>query len=156
MMRRTDKEITNLGTIHAIVRDCEVCRLGLAVDGEPYVVPVSFGFNGEAVFFHTAKQGKKIDMMTANPRICVQFDRNVKLVTDDEDACSWTFSFESVIGFGTVTELVGEEEKTLGLNRIMKHYSGRDWSYGETHMRATRVWRVDLDILTGKRSETKV
>lgn len=154
-MRRSDKEITSLKTIHEIVRDCEVCRLGLAVGGEPYVVPVSFGFNGEAVFFHTAGKGKKIDMMTANPRICVQFERNVKLVTDDHDACSWTFHFESVIGFGSVTELINEVEKTRGLNRIMQHYSGRDWSFDGPHMSATRVWRVDLEILTGKRSETK-
>jgi len=154
-MRRTDKEITSLDQIHAIIRDCEVCRLGLAVDGEPYVVPVSFGFNGEAVFFHSAKRGKKIDMMKANPRICVQFERNVKLVTDDDDACSWTFQFESVIGFGSVAELVGVAEKARGLNRIMQHYSGRVWSFDGPHMSATRVWRVDLDILTGKRSETK-
>ena len=154
-MRRADKEIVHLDTILKIVRDCEVCRLGLAVGGEPYVVPVSFGFDGEAVFFHTAKEGKKIDMMTANPRVCVQFERNVKLVTDDEDACSWTFNFESVIGFGTVTELVDDEEKIHGLNRIMRHYSGRDWSYRGPHMKATRVWRVDLEVLTGKSSESK-
>jgi len=154
-MRRSDKEITDLETIHAIVRGCEVCRLGLAVDGEPYVVPVSFGFNGESVFFHTAKHGKKIDMMAANPRVCVQFERNVKLVTDDEDACSWTFHFESVIGFGSVTELVAGRDKIIGLNRIMKHYSNRDWTFQGPSMDSTRVWRVDLDGLTGKRSESK-
>jgi nitroimidazol reductase NimA-like FMN-containing flavoprotein (pyridoxamine 5'-phosphate oxidase superfamily) len=154
-MRRSDKEITDLETIHAIVRGCEVCRLGLAVDGEPYVVPVSFGFNGESVFFHTAKHGKKIDMMAANPRVCVQFERNVKLVTDDEDACSWTFHFESVIGFGSVTELVAGRDKIIGLNRIMKHYSNRDWTFQGPSLDSTRVWRVDLDGLTGKRSESK-
>jgi nitroimidazol reductase NimA-like FMN-containing flavoprotein (pyridoxamine 5'-phosphate oxidase superfamily) len=154
-MRRADKEIVHLDTILKIVRDCEVCRLGLAVDGEPYVVPVSFGFDGEAVFFHTANEGKKIDMMTANPRVCVQFERNIKLVTDDNDPCSWTFNFESVIGFGTVVELVSDEEKAHGLNRIMQHYSKRDWSYGGPRLRATRVWRVDLEVLTGKRSESK-
>lgn len=154
-MRRTDKEIVHHDTILQIVRDCEVCRLGLAVDGEPYVVPVSFGFDGEAVYFHTAREGRKIDMMTANPRVCVQFERNVRLVTDDKDACSWSFSFESVIGFGTVTELVGDAAKTRGLNRIMQHYSGRDWSFGKTHLSSTRVWRVDLEILTGKKSESK-
>lgn len=154
-MRRSDKEITDLGTIHAIVRGCQVCRLGLAVDGEPYVVPVSFGFDGESVYFHTAKQGRKIDMMAANPRVCVQFERRVELVTDDEDACAWTFRYESVIGFGIVTELVDEKGKTLGLNRIMKHYSGRDWTFGGPPLSATRVWRIDLDILTGKRSGLK-
>jgi len=155
MMRRTDKEIVHLDTILKIVRDCEVCRLGLAVDGEPYVVPVSFGFDGESVFFHTAKEGKKIDMMTANPRVCVQFERNVKLVTDDNDACSWTFNFESVIGFGRVVELVSDEEKTRGFNRIMQHYSKRDWPYAGPRLNATRVWRVDLEVLTGKSSESK-
>jgi nitroimidazol reductase NimA-like FMN-containing flavoprotein (pyridoxamine 5'-phosphate oxidase superfamily) len=154
-MRRSDKEITDLDTIHRIVRDCEVCRIGLAVDGEPYVVPISFGFDGEAVYFHTARSGRKIDMMTANPRVCVQFERDVKLVTDDADACSWTFHFESVIGFGSVTELVGDHDKIHGLNRIMKHYSGRDWSYGGPSLNSVRVWRVDLEILTGKRSENK-
>ena len=154
-MRRSDKEITDLETIHAIVRGCEVCRLGLAVDGEPYVVPVSFGFNGESVFFHTAKHGKKIDMMAANPRVCVQFERNVKLVTDDEDACSWTFHFESVIGFWSVTELVAGRDKIIGLNGIMKHYSNRDWTFQGPSLDSTRVWRVDLDGLTGKRSESK-
>jgi nitroimidazol reductase NimA-like FMN-containing flavoprotein (pyridoxamine 5'-phosphate oxidase superfamily) len=154
-MRRSDKEFTDLETIHAIVRGCEVCRLGLAVDGEPYVVPVSFGFNGESVFFHTAKHGRKIEMMEANPRVCVQFERNVTLVTDDENACSWTFHFESVIGFGSVTELVAGRDKIIGLNRIMKHYSNRDWTFEGPSLDSTRVWRIDLDVLTGKRSESK-
>lgn len=154
-MRRSDKEITDLETIHAIVRGCEVCRLGLAVDGEPYVVPISFGFNGESVFFHTAKHGRKIDMIEANPRVCVQFERNVELVTDDEDACAWTFHFESVIGYGSVTELVDDRDKVIGLNRIMKHYSDRDWVIEGPHLTSTRVWKVDLDVLTGKKSGDK-
>jgi len=154
-MRRSDKEITDLATIQGIVHACQICRLGLAVDGEPYVVPISFGFDGESVFFHTAKQGKKIDMMIANPRACVQFEREVELVTDDDDACAWTFTFESVIGFGSIIELDDEVQKNRGLNQIMKHYSGHDWSFKEPMLAATRVWRVDLDILTGKRSEKK-
>ena len=154
-MRRSDREITDLATIRAIVRGCQVCRVGLAVDGEPYVVPVSFGFDGESVYFHTAKTGKKIDMMTANPRACVQFERNVELVTNPDDACEWSFSYESVIGFGAVTEITGDREKHHALNRIMEQYSGRDWTFSETALASTRVWRVELDGLTGKRSQHK-
>jgi nitroimidazol reductase NimA-like FMN-containing flavoprotein (pyridoxamine 5'-phosphate oxidase superfamily) len=154
-MRRSDREITDLETIHAIVRGCEVCRLGLAVGGEPYVVPVSFGFDGEAVYFHTASSGRKIEMMTANPRICVQFERDVKLVDDADRACSWTVHYESVIGFGAVRELVESTQKTRGLNQIMQHYSGRSWDLDERSLASTRVWRVDLDGLTGKRSGPK-
>ena len=152
-MRRSDREVTDLASIHAIVDACLVCRVGLAVDGEPYVVPVSFGFDGESVYFHTALDGRKIDMMAANPRVCVQFERGVELVTDPEDACAWTFHYESVIGFGSVVELIDEPDKSRGLNQIMKHYSGRDWVLDPARLASTRVWRVDLDELTGKRSE---
>ena len=151
-MRRSDREITDLGTIRGIVRACLICRVGLAVDGEPYVVPVSFGFDGESVFFHTARKGRKIDMLTANPRACVQFERGVELVEDPDDACAWTFHFESVIGFGSVVELVDEPDKSRGLNQIMKHYSGRDWHLDPARLALTRVWRVDLEALTAKRS----
>ena len=138
-MRRSDKEITDLATIQGIVRACQICRLGLAVGGEPYVVPISFGFDGESVFFHTAKHGRKIEMMNANPRACVQFEREVELVTDDDDACAWTFTFESVIGFGSIVELEDETSKTRGLNQIMKHYSGRDWTFNTPMMAASAI-----------------
>ncbi len=154
-MRRSDKEITDLKTIHAIVHACQICHLGLAENGEPYVVPISFGFDGKAVYFHTARNGRKIEMMTANPRACVQFEHKVELTTHDDDACSWSFAFESVIGFGSVVELESDVSKTRGLNQIMKHYSGRDWTFKEPAFAATRVWRVDFDILTGKRFEHK-
>jgi nitroimidazol reductase NimA-like FMN-containing flavoprotein (pyridoxamine 5'-phosphate oxidase superfamily) len=154
-MRRSDREITELATIQSIVQACTVCRVGLAVDSEPYVVPVSFGFDGESVYFHTARDGRKIDMMTANPRVCVQFERGVELVEDKDEACGWNIRYESVIGFGAVVELVDEPAKSRGLNQIMKHYSGRDWEFDQQRLEATRVWRVDLDILTGKRSKAK-
>jgi nitroimidazol reductase NimA-like FMN-containing flavoprotein (pyridoxamine 5'-phosphate oxidase superfamily) len=154
-MRRSDKEITDRAVIDEIVRGSEVCHLAMAVGDEPYIVPISFGYDGAAVYLHTANRGKKIDMMTTNPRVCVQFERNVRLVTDDDDACAWTFSFESAIGHGAVTELVGENDKNHGLNQILRHYSGRDWVYQEPSLDSARLWRVDLETLTGKKSEHK-
>jgi hypothetical protein len=154
-MRRSDKEITDRSAIDELIRGCQVCHLGLAVGSEPYIVPISFGYDGAAIFFHTAKRGKKIDMIEENPRACVQFERNVELVTHDTDACAWTFSFESAIGFGAVFELLGEEARSHGLNQIMRQYSGRDWEYEGPVLGSTRVWRIDLDTVTGKRSEHK-
>jgi len=94
-------------------------------------------------------------MIAANPRACVQFERNVELVTDPDDPCRWSFNYESVLGFGSIVEIIDERQKHHALNRIMRHYSGRDWSFGETALASTRVWRIDLDGLTGKRSMHK-
>ncbi len=154
-MRRHDKEIRSRAEIDAIIRAADVCRLALARDNEPYLVPVSFGYDGAALFFHTAPRGRKIDFIEANNRVCFEFEANVDLVRDVDDACAWTFSFESVIGYGPVFELVSTEEKTHALNQIMLHYSGREWEIPANATATTRVWRIDIESMTGKRSEEK-
>ena len=154
-MRRHDKEIGSREEIDAIIRAADVCRLGFAVDNEPYVVPISFGYDGGALYIHTAGRGRKIDCIEKNNRVCFELEANVEIRTDNDDACKWTFEFESVIGYGTVSELTNINEKTHGLNEIMKHYSGREWEIAAQDTATTRVWRIDIDSVTGKRSREK-
>jgi len=129
--------------------------MAFAHNNEPYLVPVSFGYDGESIYFHTAPKGRKIEFIGANGRVCFEFETDVALVRNPVDACAWTFSFRSVIGYGTVIELVSPEDKCRGLNHIMLHYSGREWGIPENRTATTRVWRIDIDEITGKRSEEK-
>ncbi len=154
-MRRTDKEITGRSEIDEIIHGCQVCHLACAVDGNPYVVPMSFGYDGVAVYFHTAREGKKVDYLNSNPRVCLGFERNVNLVMSDSSACKFTFLFESVIGYGDAVELLDSEERSNGLNWIMLHYSNREWQFSSSVLAKTRVWRVPIEPVTGKRSESK-
>jgi len=154
-MRRHDREITNRQEIHEIIRSALVCRIALADGNEPYVVPVSFGFDGDAIYIHTAKSGRKIEFIEANSRVCFELEANVSLQADDRDACKWTFAFESVIGYGTITELETAEDRIRGLNQIMFHYSGREWDIDDAATATTRVWRIDIESVTGKRSVEK-
>lgn len=154
-MRRTDKEISSREEVDAIMHECDVCRLAFAVSGEPYLVPVAFGYDGNCLYLHTAKTGKKIDCMTANNRVCFEMERNVALVTDDLKPCQWSFSFESVVGFGTVQELVTPEDKARGLNHVMAHYSGRAWEIPEPALQSTRVWKITVSSVSGKRAQEK-
>jgi len=149
---RKEKEIRDEEEIKNIIRGCEVCRLGFAVDNAPYVVPVSFGFDGEAIFFHTGTQGKKIDCINKNSAVCFEFEREVKVLPDEKSPCSWTFSFESVIGYGRVHELLEHSAKISALSRIMKQYSGRTWTFSEKTLIKTRVWKITIERLTGRRS----
>ena len=154
-MRRTDKEVTDQPLLAQIIEQAQVCRLGLAKDNIPYVLPVSFGYDGKAIYFHTAKDGRKIDFMTANDRVCFEFEHGVQLIQHDNNPCKWSFSFQSVIGYGTVRELTELPEKTAGLNQMMKHYSGREWPFTREDLEAIRVWRIGIESLTGKQSKDK-
>jgi nitroimidazol reductase NimA-like FMN-containing flavoprotein (pyridoxamine 5'-phosphate oxidase superfamily) len=155
-VRRSDRETEDRREIDEILHGALVCHLAFAVDGEPYVVPISFGYDDTCLYIHTAKEGRKIDCIGANPRVCFQVERGVRLVTDPEDACAWSFAFESVIGYGVVSELKDPGERTRGLNHIMRHYSGKDWEFDPGVMTATRVWRISIESVTGKRSVEKV
>ena len=154
-MRRADKEITEKALISQIIDNSQVCRLGLAMGNTPYILPVSFGYDGRAIYFHTAKEGRKIVFMAANNRVCFEFEHGVQLIRHDSIPCKWSFSFQSVIGYGTVWELTDITEKLEGLNHIMRHYSGREWPISAKDIENIRVWKIAIESLTGKQSKDK-
>lgn len=124
-------------------------------DGQPYVVPVNFGYDGRRLYFHTAQEGQKIDYLTANNRVCFEVEHEVSIIPHPDSACQWGASFYSVIGFGTAHELTDKEEKTRGLGQIMGHYSDQTWQFGERALEQVRVWVVEIEQVTGKRSKDK-
>jgi nitroimidazol reductase NimA-like FMN-containing flavoprotein (pyridoxamine 5'-phosphate oxidase superfamily) len=155
-MRRKDREITDRTEIDALLGGTKVCRVAFAVAGEPYVVPLSHGYDPEAnaIFFHTARAGKKIECIEANPRVCFEVEGRVEVKEGDERACSWGIRYESVIGFGTIAELVSPGEKDRALACLADQQAGRSmkWTTDEKAASGTRVWRLDIEAMTGKRS----
>jgi len=155
-MRRHDKLVTDPSELAAIIRKSQVCRLALALDNEPYLVPVNFGYDGQAIYLHTAVAGRKIDFFEGNPRVCFGFETDHQLLDDPQTACRWTMHYASVIGYGTISEVIGDADKRFALNQIMRHYSGRDdWTFAAGELPATRLWRIDIESLTGKRSPAR-
>jgi len=149
-MRRKNNEIKDREKIDTIIKNSEVCRLALSLNDIPYIVPVSFGYDGQNLYLHTATEGKKITHFEQNNNVCFEFEQNGKLVTG-EKACDWTYHYESVIGFGEIYELKEKGEKEYGLNQIMQQYSGNDsWEYEEKDLKRTRVWKIKIESLTGK------
>jgi len=117
-----------------------------------YLVPLSFGYDGHTVYFHTAKEGKKIKYLVLNPRVCLAFESEVKLQTDLDLACDWTFHYKSAIAYGTAEELIDPDSRANAIKHIMLHYSEKDWDISDKDLSKTKLWRVKLDQITGKKS----
>ena len=88
--------------------------------------------------------------------MCVEFERNVKILAHEKKACNWSVSFQSVIGQGVIQELLQRNEKLAGLGWIMRQYSDRQWGFNEKVLKITRVWKITLENLTGKQSKDRV
>jgi nitroimidazol reductase NimA-like FMN-containing flavoprotein (pyridoxamine 5'-phosphate oxidase superfamily) len=155
-MRRKDKEILQPALIQRIIGEAQVCRLGLCKDNIPYIVPVSFGYDGTALYFHTAVDGRKIEFFRANNQVCFEIEHEVAIIPNEERACGWSFSFYSIIGYGVVEELVEDADRERGLQLVMEHYSGRgDWEFQDQHLQHVRVWRIRIEQVSGKQSKDK-
>lgn len=77
-MRRSDREITDLGEILSIINDCKVIHLAMVDDGEPYLLPLNFGYACEggafSFFCHSAREGRKLDILRKNPTVAFEMD----------------------------------------------------------------------------------
>lgn len=152
-MRRHDREITDHGEMFRIIDRAPYCHLALASDGEPYLIPLSFGRDGRSIFIHTAPGGEKIDIMVKNPTARLAFECDVELVSSPIEACEWSFSFHSVVALGRVIEVTDPDRKRAALQTIMAHYSNRDWTFPEAGIERVRAWEIPLTEMTGKRSQ---
>ena len=151
-MRKKDKAVANRKTIDGIIQGAEICHLSCCLNDQPYLIPISFGYDGQAIFIHTALAGKKITIFEQNPRVCLSFVSQAALLSNQDLACNWSFDYSSVIAEGEISEITDPELKTSALNHIMSHYSGREWEIPNKALASIRAWKIVLENPMGKTS----
>lgn len=149
-MRRSDRAITCRKAIDDFIRSCRVCRLGLCRDNQPYIVPLCFGYDGEALYFHCAPEGEKLDVLHSNNQVCFEFDAPGEVVVRGA-GCQCSMRYRSVIGFGTAEFVEDIQAKRQALSLLLAQY--REETHHELHdpdLKRTCVIRVNIERVTGK------
>ena len=150
-MRRSEREITDRTEIEEIIRKASICRLALSDNGTPYIVPVCFGYENDTLYFHSATEGRKLDILKRNNRVCFEMDIETKLAMA-EKGCTCGMKYRSVIGFGTASVVEDQAGKQKGLDTIMRQYSGPEGDYSQEALNRTTVIKVEIESLTGKQA----
>ena len=150
-MRKKDSEIKDINEIEEIIKKATHCRIGLVDSDEPYVFPVNFGHERNALYFHGALEGRKVEIIKKNNKICFEIDTDVEVVTS-EKPCTWTMKYRSVIGIGRAYFLKNDEEKSHGLGLIMKQYSESEFRFPKSTLDKSLVVKVEINSISGKKS----
>ena len=145
-------EIVEMEKIESIISKAKVCRLGMVDGNRPYVVPMSFGYRENALYFHTGKKGKKMEILQKNNRVCFEMEVDLEIVPAS-NPCKWNMRYRSVVGFGRAVILESPEEKRQALDVIVKHYGGSLMAYDEKRVKGLAVIKVEIDSMTGKQSK---
>jgi uncharacterized protein len=151
-MRKSEKEIKDRSEIDSIIRRSKVCRLGMSDDGQPYIVPLCFGYDGKAVYFHCAKEGRKLEMLARNNSVCLEFDV-VEGIVEADKACGWGIQYQSVIAFGSARVIEGVSEKQEALAVLMSQYSNQSFSFPDDKLAITCIIKVEIKKISGKQSK---
>ena len=88
-------ELTD-GQTEDVLRSNIIGRIGCHAFGRTYVVPITYVYDGKAIYAHT-REGMKLHMMRENPRVCFEVDHM-------DDLANW----RSVIAWGRFEELHGD------------------------------------------------
>ena len=152
-MRRADREIKDPKAIRALMDTAPVCRIGVSDDGMPYVVPMSFGLGERDLYFHCAAEGRLLNILRRNDRVCFEMDLFREVILG-QSPCGCSCRYESVIGFGRAVIMDDPGEKKAALDRIMEHYGEQVTSaYKPEIFEKTTVIRIAIESLTAKRRE---
>ena len=154
-MRRKDREVQDLNTIRQIMYKCDVCRVAFHDSPFPYIVPMNFGIKEEGekiiLYFHRAKEGKKMDLIRKNDYVAFEMDCDHKIVLN-HDYMTCTMSYQSVVGNGILSIVEDEEEEHSGIQAIMDHYHSSDYAYDRSYLPATAVLKLSVQECTGKQN----
>jgi uncharacterized protein len=152
-MRRHAKKIQDTDIIRELLDICHVGRLGTnGSDGYPMVKPLNFAFLEGKIYFHTAREGEKIDDIRRDSRVCFEVDLPIAYVKSDKNPCKASYLFRSIIIKGKACLIDDQAERGAALNALMKKYQpgGGYGVYLEEKLRITGIVRIDIEEMIGK------
>ena len=153
-MTKRERQVTDEKQILQILDTAKVLHLGLAVNNEPYVVPMNYGYTMEnghlTVYMHSALKGKKLDMIRENPNVFFEIDCDLEPFGEGDIPCQYGMVYSSVMGKGKAIIVEDVEEKIHAMKVLMKTQTEKDFSFNERLVSIVAVIRIDVTEYTAK------
>ena len=152
-MTKRERQVTDPEQILHILDTAKVLHLGLAVNNEPYVVPMNYGYTMEdgklTLYLHSAVRGKKLDMVRANPKVFFSLDCD-RMPFEGRVPCQYGLVYSSIMGRGTAAIVEDVEEKKQAMSILMKTQTGKDFTFEDRLVTIVTVIRIDVAEYTAK------
>jgi nitroimidazol reductase NimA-like FMN-containing flavoprotein (pyridoxamine 5'-phosphate oxidase superfamily) len=153
-IRRSEREIKDRQECDAVLTNCKYAIIALCKDSQPYIVTLSYGYDKSenALYFHCAKEGHKIEFLRANPFACAT------IIDDDGfDANSCDHTYKSLVIRGPI-EFVNNREIADRAIRLMIHQLEKNepekfmakLEVGKKSYDNMQILKMKIESITGK------
>lgn len=137
--------------IEKIIKSCKTCYVAMSENDVPYILPMNFALDGEAVILHSDQGGRMWETMHKNQKVCINWTLGEELAWQDvRVGCSYRVKSKSVLVEGTVEFIDDYDEKERCLHLLMAQYSDRKFKFNAPAVKNVGIMKVHIEKISAK------
>jgi uncharacterized protein len=152
-VREPQRAVYDRDTVNRILDEAFLCHVGFVVDGQPYVIPTSFGRDGDVLYIHGSAASRMLRNLNQGVPVCVTVTLLDGLVLA-RSVFNHSMNYRSVVILGTATLVDNPAEKLAALHALSEHIIPHRWDDSrqpnEKELKATSVLRLPITEFSAK------
>lgn len=153
VVREPDRAVYDRDTVYRILDAGFICHVGFALDGQPFVIPTSYGRQNANLYIHGSAASRMLKQMKNGVAVCVTVTLLDGLVLA-RSVFNHSMNYRSVVILGEATLVEDPQEKLAALRSLSEHILPGRWEDSrppnEQELRATSVLRVPIEEFSAK------
>jgi len=153
VVREPDRGVYDRDAVNRILDEGFLCHIGFAVEGQPYVIPTSYGRDGDVLYVHGSAASRMLRNLDKGIPVCITVTLLDGFVLA-RSVFNHSMNYRSVVILGTATLVDDPEEKINALRALSEHILPQRWGDSrqpnERELKATSVLRIQIEEFSAK------
>src|SRR5260221_7342784 len=154
IVREPQRAVYDRDAVNRILDEAFLCHVGFVADGQPFVIPTSYGRDGDVLYIHGSAASRMLRNLDQGiPHVCITVTLLDGLVLA-RSVFNHSMNYRSVVILGTATLVDDPEEKLKALRTLSEHILPQRWDDSrqpnEKELKATSVLRIPIDEFSAK------
>jgi uncharacterized protein len=153
VVREADRAVYDRETVYRILDEGFLCHAGFVVDGQPFVIPTSYGRKDASLYIHGSAASRMLRQLKDGVPVCITVTLLEGLVLA-RSIFNHSMNYRSVVVLGKATLVDDPEEKLEALRILSEHILPGRWADSrqpnERELKATSVLRVPIEEFSAK------
>jgi nitroimidazol reductase NimA-like FMN-containing flavoprotein (pyridoxamine 5'-phosphate oxidase superfamily) len=152
-VREPQRAVYDRDALNQILDEAFVCHVGFVADGQPYVIPTSYGRAADVLYIHGSAASRMLRHLNQGVPVCVTVTLVDGLVLA-RSVFNHSMNYRSVVILGTATLVDDPAEKLAALRTLSEHILPQRWDDSrlpnEKELKATSVLRLPINEFSAK------
>jgi nitroimidazol reductase NimA-like FMN-containing flavoprotein (pyridoxamine 5'-phosphate oxidase superfamily) len=153
VVREPQRAVYDRDTVNHILDEAFICHVGFIADGQPFVIPTSYGRDGDVLYIHGSAASRMLRNLNQSVPVCVTVTLLDGLVLA-RSVFNHSMNYRSAVILGTATLIDDPAEKLAALRTLSEHIIPRRWDDSrqpnEKELKATSILRIPIVEFSAK------